>query len=92
MTQLQVPRLPAPGPCADSDPTWWYPEHGDYDRDLGVRYAKMLCVSACPELTRLACLRFALDAGETHGIWGGLDPAERFALTRLQRANDTLVS
>lgn len=83
-----VPDLPERGPCADHDPTWWFPT--DYARDLGARLAKNVCASQCPALTRLSCLRFAMEHGEAHGIWGGLDPMERHALRAFDRRADPL--
>lgn len=41
--------------------------------------AKALCVR-CP--VRLECLDYALRTREPHGIWGGLNEAERKALLR----------
>jgi WhiB family redox-sensing transcriptional regulator len=39
--------------------------------------AKAICVR-CP--VRLQCLGYALQAGEDHGIWGGLNEIERSRL------------
>jgi WhiB family redox-sensing transcriptional regulator len=44
--------------------------------------AKAIC-ARCP--VRDACLAYALDTGETHGIWGGLTEDERRAILRRQR-------
>jgi WhiB family redox-sensing transcriptional regulator len=41
--------------------------------------AKRIC-AYCP--VRQACLDYALNAGEPHGIWGGLTPGERTELLR----------
>lgn len=48
-------------------------------RMLAEREGKELC-RRCP--VRAACLVWALEAGETDGIYGGLTPDERAALTR----------
>lgn len=40
--------------------------------------AKAVC-GRCP--LRAECLAYALDAGEAHGVWGGLDEYERRVLT-----------
>lgn len=48
-----------------------------YDRQVAV--AKRVC-GACP--VRAECLVHALDAGESVGVWGGLDAVERSALRR----------
>ncbi len=41
--------------------------------------AKRIC-HRCP--VRSECLRWALDTGQDHGIWGGADEAERRTLRR----------
>jgi len=72
-----------PGPwarralCADADPEIFFRAHDDPATE-----ARRTCAQ-CP--VRADCLQFALDAGERHGIWGGLDPAERTALRRKLR-------
>ena len=48
------------------------------ERDYREARAKKIC-SACPVSD--ACLAHALANRETHGIWGGLNEAERRALT-----------
>jgi WhiB family redox-sensing transcriptional regulator len=55
--------------CATSDPDAWFP--GPHD---AAAMARRVC-AACP--VQAECLAYALDTGEEHGIWGGLDPAER---------------
>lgn len=58
--------------CAEVDPGLFFPEPHAVPWD-----AKRIC-AACP-VQRL-CLGDALDRNETHGVWGGLDEAERRAL------------
>lgn len=48
------------------------------DRDARERRAKAIC-RQCP--VRSQCLDHALRVGEMHGIWGGLNEAERRGLT-----------
>ena len=48
--------------------------------------AKAICVR-CPVLEE--CREYALEVGETHGIWGGLNEMERRALLR-QRARQAV--
>ena len=56
--------------CREEGPELFYdPERDDE--------ARRLC-GACP--VRTACLQSALAIGETEGIWGGLDGAERAVL------------
>ena len=48
-----------------------------------ARPAKRIC-QACE--VRAECLDYALQAGEEHGIWGGLTTGQRRALARERRA------
>jgi WhiB family redox-sensing transcriptional regulator len=41
--------------------------------------AKAIC-AACPVIDQ--CLARALEIGEAHGIWGGMNPEERVALRK----------
>lgn len=45
-----------------------------HERRQLERPARAIC-SACP--VRSDCLEWAMTVGEKHGIWGGLNPAER---------------
>ena len=47
------------------------------DRDAREQRAKAIC-HECP--VRRECLDYALGVGEMHGIWGGLNEAERRGL------------
>ena len=49
------------------------------EKDAREDQAKALCVR-CP--VRIECLEYALRNREPHGIWGGLNEAERKALIR----------
>ena len=57
--------------------------HGDWCTDIGGVIEKAIC-RACP--VQVACLTYALDAGEAHGIWGGLSADERRTLIGRSRA------
>ncbi|MEU0181491.1 WhiB family transcriptional regulator [Streptomyces sp. NPDC006207] len=58
------------------DPDMWFAERES--DPLAVMEAKRLCgLCSC----RLSCLDRALEAGDPWGIWGGLDPDERRALS-----------
>jgi WhiB family redox-sensing transcriptional regulator len=66
-----------PAPCAIGDPEQWWPTRGE-SRD---EYADAVAgCRVCP--ARVACLAYAVAAGERHGIWGGLLPRERLQLAR----------
>ncbi|MBT2266098.1 WhiB family transcriptional regulator [Rhodococcus erythropolis] len=59
--------------CRDSDPNLFF-EAFDCEGQAWEQAAKAIC-SSCT--VRRACLDYALDASETSGIWGGLNPLER---------------
>lgn len=59
--------------CASVDPEIWFPERGSNGAD-----AKMICAT-CP--VRVECLHDAISNGMTDGIWGGMNPAERRAVS-----------
>ncbi len=46
---------------------------------MQIQEAKKVC-KRCD--VREACLQWALDAGQDHGVWGGLSEDERRALKR----------
>lgn len=61
----------AGAPCGKPGAPDMFPTDND---TKGRRAAKSLC-DRCP--VRMRCLDEALSRGESHGIWGGLDPDER---------------
>jgi hypothetical protein len=63
----------SPVPCQASPVAAAWDYDGLVSRDLAT-LAVDGCL-ACP--VRPACLRYALVAGEEHGVWGGLRPCER---------------
>ncbi|MGW2075068.1 WhiB family transcriptional regulator [Streptomyces sp. NPDC001953] len=66
------------GVCREHDPDLFFPD--DWRRGPGkldAIAAKRVC-GRCPVLE--PCLHDALERGETHGVWGGLDPDERLQL------------
>jgi WhiB family redox-sensing transcriptional regulator len=66
--------------CAGKPLEWWFPVTHN-GNDGTARAAKALC-STCPVQTE--CLQFALDSDDRYGIFGGLLPHERYALTHKQ--------
>jgi hypothetical protein len=62
--------------CTKADPEIFFPPKGD-----AGKHAKRICAQ-CP--VRAECLDYAIAADEKHGIWGGLNRAER------QRAGQAL--
>jgi WhiB family redox-sensing transcriptional regulator len=72
--------------CASSDPDMWFPERRyatdskHYHSEESLQ-ARAIC-RACP--ARPECLEYALRYSGLHGIWAGLDPAERSKLQDTQ--------
>lgn len=71
------PAFPEPPLCAQADPEIWFPSHratpNSIDRN-NINAAKAICAK-CPLAT--ACLEWAIEHNEEHGIWGGLTYYER---------------
>lgn len=68
--------------CGEVDPETFHPKRGD-----DVEPAKRICAQ-CP--VRLPCLAYGLEheaESYRYGIFGGLTPQERRALTKQQRQN-----
>jgi WhiB family transcriptional regulator, redox-sensing transcriptional regulator len=66
----------AQGICSQSpEPDDW---HADRNEDRVAYYRAKAACRDCP--VRLVCLEFAQATREPEGIWGGLDPEERFEL------------
>ena len=65
--------------CAGDDPEVWFPKAA-HSRDRGAyEPARRIC-DRCT--VTLHCLTYALDNGETHGMWGGFTPDEREQIKR----------
>jgi WhiB family redox-sensing transcriptional regulator len=82
-TEGIIPRdlIPAPwtvdAACVGSDPAVFFIDHG-----RPATQAKAICRTC---RVRDACLDFALEAHERHGIWGGLTDKQRLAEARRRR-------
>lgn len=61
--------------CAQTDPELFFPE--TWQNSTVIANAKAIC-NNCP--VRLECLQEALTKDYNDGIWGGMTPAERYAL------------
>lgn len=65
--------------CADLEPEAWFAFGHDKARRFDPYFdARQVC-NRCP--VRRECLTAALERGEEHGLWGGLDPEQRQRLT-----------
>jgi WhiB family redox-sensing transcriptional regulator len=60
--------------CRGMNPDVFFPERGEATREI-----KALC-RECD--VQAECLAYAMNTGETHGIWGGLSGRERRATRR----------
>lgn len=65
--------------CRDEDPELFFPVGNSGPALRQVAEAKAVCVR-CP--VTASCLRWALDAGQDAGVWGGMSEAERRALKK----------
>jgi WhiB family redox-sensing transcriptional regulator len=65
--------------CLQADPELFFPVGTTGPAVRQVRQAKQVC-AACP--VRSACLEWALDERQDHGVWGGLTEDERRSLRR----------
>lgn len=65
--------------CLDEDPELFFPIGYTGPAILQVEEAKAIC-HGCE--VREHCLAWALESGQDHGVWGGLDEDERRALKR----------
>src|SRR6476646_7317619 len=65
--------------CLDKDPELFFPIGNTGPALLQIEEAKQVC-RGCT--VRDACLQWALEAGQDHGVWGGLSEDERRALKR----------
>ncbi|GGS48253.1 WhiB family transcriptional regulator [Streptomyces griseoviridis] len=65
--------------CRDEDPDLFFPIGSSGPALMQTQQAKAVC-HRCP--VRDQCLRWALDTGQSIGVWGGTDENERRALKR----------
>jgi WhiB family redox-sensing transcriptional regulator len=72
--------------CTGEDPELFFPVGTSADALIQTRQAKAVC-DRCP--VRDECLAFALNTGQTDGVWGGLSEDERRQLRRRSRKGRT---
>jgi WhiB family redox-sensing transcriptional regulator len=65
------------GACRDEDPDLFFPITSAGPGRAQVAAAKAVCARCA---VRQACLRFALEARQDHGVWGGMSEEERRAI------------
>ncbi|MFD5494406.1 WhiB family transcriptional regulator [Streptomyces sp. NPDC001812] len=69
--------------CRDEDPDLFFPIGTSGSALLQTERAKAVC-RRCP--VREQCLDWAMDSGQSLGVWGGTSETERRALRRRLRA------
>jgi WhiB family redox-sensing transcriptional regulator len=67
------------GACASIDPDLFFPISTTGKAAEQIARARGVCAGC---RVRRECLDFALDTGETEGIWGGTTPDERIQVRR----------
>lgn len=65
--------------CATTDPELFFPIGDGPGAQAQTAEAKRVC-ARCPVRDR--CLNWALDTGQTSGVWGGLSEGDRLRLRR----------
>lgn len=72
--------------CVDEDPELFFPvgTTGPALRDIAA--AKRVC-ARCTVISQ--CLHYALNSGQTSGVWGGTDENERADLLRTSSTRDS---
>ncbi|MGV9942421.1 WhiB family transcriptional regulator [Streptomyces sp. NPDC003401] len=65
--------------CREEDPDLFFPIGNTGPALLQIEEAKAVC-RRCPVMER--CLQWALENGQEHGVWGGLDEDERRRMKR----------
>jgi WhiB family transcriptional regulator, redox-sensing transcriptional regulator len=82
-TTAHVPDWRDDAACLDEDdPELFFPVGNGPEAARQTTLAKRVC-HRCPAMT--ACLDWALDLGQDHGIWGGLTEDERRRLENRNR-------
>ncbi|MDR1512001.1 MAG: WhiB family transcriptional regulator [Propionibacteriaceae bacterium] len=67
--------------CLTEDPELFFPIGNTGPALLQIEEAKKVCAHC---VVRDKCLHWALEAGQDHGVWGGLSEDERRSMKRRQ--------
>ncbi|MBC3844587.1 WhiB family transcriptional regulator [Streptacidiphilus sp. 4-A2] len=70
--------------CAEEDPELFFPMGKGSPALFQEEEAKAIC-RRCPVME--SCLRWALETGQAHGVWGGLSEDERRSMRRRAARN-----
>lgn len=71
------------GACQSADPEIFFPVSGARACAAQIEQARRIC-GGC--LVRRECLDYAMNNGESHGIWGGTTPEDRTRTRRSEAA------
>lgn len=69
----------ARGACRDSDPELFFPVTARGPGRGQIEKAKAICARCA---VQAQCLEFAMETGQTFGVWGGMAEDERITLRR----------
>jgi WhiB family transcriptional regulator, redox-sensing transcriptional regulator len=83
MTDDAGPGWRAAGACASADPDLFFPVS---PAGIAAAEAEQACRICSGCRVRRQCLDFAMEHGETEGIWGGTRPEERIRARRAMTA------
>lgn len=67
--------------CRTADPETFFPVGESGLSQLQAEAAKRFCHTNCADDVRAACLKWALDMGIEHGVWGGKSAKQRTKMT-----------
>ena len=71
------------GACLTADPNLFFPVENGYAAVRQMMKAQQICAQCG---VRRECLDFAMETGQTHGIWGGTTPEQRTRARRKRAA------
>lgn len=71
------------GACLTADPNLFFPVENGYAAVRQMMKAQQICAQCG---VRRECLDFAMETGQTHGIWGGTTPEQRARARRKRTA------
>jgi len=84
MTDYVSPAWRGAGACVSADPDLFFPISMSGTGAVQAERACRIC-AGCRVMRQ--CLEFAMENGETEGIWGGTTPAERLRAKRAMTAS-----
>jgi WhiB family transcriptional regulator, redox-sensing transcriptional regulator len=77
------------GACRDEDPDLFFPITSAGPAVAQLAAAKAVCARCT---VHEACLRYALEARQDHGVWGGMSEDERRAIWHVRDSRAELLA